>query len=148
MGYCGADLKVQHQTHSMQRVCFLAPRSSLIVVHGTPAQALCIEASLHALRRSYPQIYEADEKLLVDPKAVTVGEKDFEAAQLAITPASHRAAAAPARLGPAACCATLRKQWVYKSSGLHQPSASAPGVSSLIDELQIHPACVYDNVCV
>ncbi len=72
-------------------------------VHGMTAQALCTEASLHALRRSYPQIYEADEKLLVDPKAVHVGEKDFEAAQLAITPASHRAAAAPARCWPAVC---------------------------------------------
>ena len=66
-------------------------------------QALCTEASLHALRRSYPQIYEADEKLLVDPKTVHVGEEDFEAAQLAITPASHRAAAAPARYCAAAC---------------------------------------------
>ena len=60
-------------------------------------QALCTEASLHALRRSYPQIYTADEKLLVDPKAITVGQRDFEAALRAITPASHRAAAAPAR---------------------------------------------------
>jgi hypothetical protein len=100
-------------------------------VHGMTAQALCTEASLHALRRSYPQIYEADEKLLVDPKAVHVGEKDFEAAQLAITPASHRAAAAPARCWPAVCCSTSLNQWMNMWSGLHQDiNVSCKGIKA------------------
>ena len=60
-------------------------------------QALCTEASLHALRRSYPQIYDADEKLLIDPRRVAVERRDFMAALNAITPASHRSAAAHAR---------------------------------------------------
>ena len=60
-------------------------------------QALCTEASLHALRRSYPQIYDADEKLLIDPRRVAVERKDFMAALASITPASHRSAAAHAR---------------------------------------------------
>ncbi|KAL4429387.1 hypothetical protein ABPG77_005161 [Micractinium sp. CCAP 211/92] len=68
VGYCGADLK-----------------------------ALCTEASLASLRRHYPQIYDADEKLLIDPGRVRVGKRDFLAAFQTITPASHRSAVANAR---------------------------------------------------
>ena len=72
VGYCGADLK-----------------------------ALCTEAAVHALRRRYPQIYESDDKLIIDPGQVVPGRVDFRAAMDAITPASHRAAQAHARpLGP------------------------------------------------
>ena len=60
-------------------------------------QALCTEASLHALRRRYPQIYESDEKLLIDPASIAVERQDFVAALSCITPASHRSAAAHAR---------------------------------------------------
>ena len=40
-------------------------------------QALCAEASLAALRRVYPQIYDSDVKLLIDPAAVVVTRQDF-----------------------------------------------------------------------
>lgn len=40
-------------------------------------QALCAEASLAALRRVYPQIYESDVKLLINPAAVVVTRPDF-----------------------------------------------------------------------
>ena len=62
-----------------------------------PIQALCTEASLHALQRHYPQIYDSDEKLLIDPASVSVTKRDFLSAFSAMTPASHRSAAAPAR---------------------------------------------------
>ena len=68
VGYCGADLK-----------------------------ALCTEAAVHALRRRYPQIYESDDKLVIDPSQVAPTRVDFRAAMEAITPASHRAAQAHAR---------------------------------------------------
>ncbi|PRW59558.1 ATPase family AAA domain-containing-like isoform X1 [Chlorella sorokiniana] len=68
VGYCGADLK-----------------------------ALCTEASLASLRRHYPQIYDADDKLLIDPGRVRVERRDFLAAFQTITPASHRSAVAHAR---------------------------------------------------
>lgn len=60
-------------------------------------QALCTEASLASLRRHYPQIYDADEKLVVEPGRVRVARRDFLAALQTITPASHRSAAAHAR---------------------------------------------------
>jgi len=68
VGYCGADLK-----------------------------ALCTEAAVHALRRRYPQIYESDERLSIDPKQVIPSRADFRAALAAIVPASHRAARTHAR---------------------------------------------------
>jgi len=68
VGYCGADLK-----------------------------ALCTEAAVHALRRRYPQIYESDERLNIDPKQVVPSRADFRAALAAIVPASHRAARTHAR---------------------------------------------------
>lgn len=43
-------------------------------------QALCTEAALHAVRRCYPQIYDSDDKLLVEPGAVVVQRQDFLAA--------------------------------------------------------------------
>lgn len=49
------------------------------------------------MRRHYPQIYDSDEKLLIDPSRVAVTRRDFLSAFTAITPASHRSAAAHAR---------------------------------------------------
>ena len=60
-------------------------------------QALCTEASLQALRRSYPQIYDTDDKLLINPDQVVVGKPDFLAAHAGIIPAAHRQAASHAR---------------------------------------------------
>lgn len=50
-----------------------------------------------ALRRSYPQIYTSNDKLLVDPKSVSVMQPDFEEAFASITPASGRSVGSPAR---------------------------------------------------
>ncbi len=52
------------------------------------------------MRRAYPQIYDSDEKLLIDPARVSVTRRDFLAAFSAMTPASHRSAAAHARSVP------------------------------------------------
>lgn len=67
-------------------------------------QALCTEASLQAMRRHYPQIYDSDEKLLIDPSRVTVSRRDFLSAFSAMTPASHRSATAHARSPPLCLC--------------------------------------------
>ena len=41
------------------------------------SQALCSEAALRALYRTYPQVYETDEKLVLDYNAIQVQEEDF-----------------------------------------------------------------------
>jgi hypothetical protein len=77
--------------------CLKAPVSLPPNLHSCMTQALCTEASLVALRRSYPQIYTSDDKLLVDPRRVSVRQQDFEDAFRSITPASGRSVASPAR---------------------------------------------------
>lgn len=52
---------------------------------------------LNALRRSYPQIYEQDQKLLLDPSKIVLNSHDFIKAMKSITPASHRSVAIHAR---------------------------------------------------
>ena len=71
VGYCGADLK-----------------------------ALCTEAALEALRRRYPQIYQREERLLIEPAEIKIAKCDFKAAQLRITPASHRGSVVHSRPVP------------------------------------------------
>lgn len=61
VGYCGADLK-----------------------------ALCTEASLKAIRRHYPQIYQSDQKLVVRPQDIKISLADFINAMNMIVPSSHR----------------------------------------------------------
>lgn len=75
-------------------------------------QALCAEASLHALRRTFPQIYASDLPLALDPAAVSVQRRDFLAALAHITPASHRSASAHARSVQA-----LRKPCLHPFAG-------------------------------
>ncbi len=38
---------------------------------------MCTEAALSAIRRSVPEIYESKDKLLIDPKDITVTKEDF-----------------------------------------------------------------------
>lgn len=68
VGYCGADLR-----------------------------SLCTEAALRALRRRYPQIYNSQDKLLINVDSVRISTRDFIAAMNEIVPASHRSARTHAR---------------------------------------------------
>ncbi|KAF1326002.1 Atpase family aaa domain-containing protein 2, partial [Globisporangium splendens] len=61
VGYCGADIK-----------------------------ALCAEAALCSLRRTYPQVYGSQDKLLINLDRVVISRGDFFKAMKKITPASHR----------------------------------------------------------
>ena len=51
VGYCGADIK-----------------------------ALCAEAALVTLRRTYPQVYSSSRRLVLDPEKLVVRKGDFAAA--------------------------------------------------------------------
>ena len=61
IGYCGADLK-----------------------------GLTAEAALNSLRRSFPQVYESNQKLAIDMNVVQVRKCDFEKALRKIVPSTHR----------------------------------------------------------
>ena len=84
------------------------PADSVAIPPLPLLQALCTEASLASLRRHYPQIYDADDKLLIDPGRVRVQRRDFLSAFQSITPASHRSSAANARwVGWGGLCGVL-----------------------------------------
>lgn len=100
-GYCGADLK-----------------------------ALCAEAALVALRRTFPQIYATKEKLQLNIDSVQILPEDYDRAMRKIVPASQRCGASPARplsttVRPL-LCQVLEKALVYLQSafaaGLHKSS--------------------------
>lgn len=57
---------------------------------GADLRALCTEAALNSIQRKYPQIYQTNEKLAVDPTKVKVVAKDFMKAIEKIIPSSAR----------------------------------------------------------
>ena len=57
---------------------------------GADLRALCTEAALNAIQRTYPQIYSSPEKLVVDPSKVTVHLTDFSKAKKKLVPSSQR----------------------------------------------------------
>ena len=63
---------------------------------GADLRALCTEAALNAVQRRYPQIYASKEKLLIDPKTITVTPKDFMISIKKMTPSSERSASSGA----------------------------------------------------
>lgn len=67
VGYCGADLK-----------------------------ALCAEACLISLRRTFPQVYESTQRLELDVSELNLGRGDFAAALQRVVPASRRSNSSPA----------------------------------------------------
>ncbi|KAI4468299.1 aaa domain-containing [Holotrichia oblita] len=57
---------------------------------GSDLRALCSEAVIHSFRRTYPQVYNAEHKLLLNPKNVKVEKLDFVRAKAQLIPSSHR----------------------------------------------------------
>ena len=63
---------------------------------GADLRALCTEAALTAIQRTYPQIYKTQDKLKVDAESVIVQPKDFMMSLKKITPSSERSTASGA----------------------------------------------------
>lgn len=67
---------------------------------GSDLRALCSESVIQALRRTYPQIYKSNQRLLLDSNKVQVGCEDFAIARSNIVPAAHRISPSPAHKLP------------------------------------------------
>eukprot|EP01084_Bolivina_argentea_P130693 230722_1 len=67
---------------------------------GADLEALCREAFLAAVRRTYPQIYHSNVRLQIDTKKLEVIGEDFEKALKDITPSSQRSSLVYARALP------------------------------------------------
>ena len=64
---------------------------------GADLEALCREAFLAAVRRTYPQIYHSNVRLQIDTQQLQVVKDDFEKALKDITPSSQRSSLVYAR---------------------------------------------------
>ncbi|KAH8674031.1 hypothetical protein BX600DRAFT_378381 [Xylariales sp. PMI_506] len=58
---------------------------------GADLRALCTEAAMNAIQRTYPQIYSSKEKLVVNPDKITIHMTDFSLSKKKIVPSSERA---------------------------------------------------------
>lgn len=59
---------------------------------GADLRALCTEAALNAIQRTYPQIYSSDVKLVVDPSKINIAAVDFTISIKKMIPSSERSA--------------------------------------------------------
>ncbi|KAH8595759.1 hypothetical protein B0O99DRAFT_740804 [Bisporella sp. PMI_857] len=57
---------------------------------GADLRALCTEAALNSMQRTYPQIYSSNEKLIVDPEKIKITAKDFMLSVKKMIPSSER----------------------------------------------------------
>ncbi|KAF5661543.1 26S proteasome subunit [Fusarium heterosporum] len=77
---------------------------------GADLRALCTEASLNAIQRTYPQIYASTEKLVVDPEKISVHATDFMLSIKKLIPSSERSATSGAKPLPKSIDPLLRNQ--------------------------------------
>lgn len=87
---------------------------------GADLRALCTEAALNSIQRTYPQIYSAKEKLLVNPDKISVHASDFMISIKKLIPSSERSATSGARPLPASVAPLLRDQLGDAKRGLDE----------------------------
>ncbi|KUI60091.1 hypothetical protein VP1G_07337 [Cytospora mali] len=78
---------------------------------GADLRALCTEAALNAIQRTYPQIYSSEEKLVVDPAKISIHATDFMISIKKMVPSSERSASSSAAPLPKAVVPLLRDQY-------------------------------------
>lgn len=76
---------------------------------GSDLRALCSEAVIQGLRRTYPQVYTTDYRLALDPEQVQVEKVDFLKAKSLLVPAAHRVHQSLGRRLPKSLEPLLRK---------------------------------------
>jgi SpoVK/Ycf46/Vps4 family AAA+-type ATPase len=77
---------------------------------GADLRALCTEAALNAMQRTFPQIYSSNEKLKVDPDQIKITAKDFMLSVKKMIPSSERATSSGAVPLPKSVEPLLRTQ--------------------------------------
>ncbi|GAP86462.1 putative 26S proteasome subunit YTA7 [Rosellinia necatrix] len=98
---------------------------------GADLRALCTEAALNAIQRTYPQIYFSKEKLVVEPEKVNVQMTDFVIARKKIVPSSERSSTSGAASLPPYIEPLLRKQFKAITERLDNAFPRKPKVTAL-----------------
>ena len=78
---------------------------------GADLRALCTEAALNAIQRTYPQIYSSKEKLVVDPEKISIHATDFMISVKKMIPSSERSTSSSAVPLPRIVEPLLRNQY-------------------------------------
>ncbi|KAI0202205.1 hypothetical protein F4808DRAFT_82591 [Astrocystis sublimbata] len=108
---------------------------------GADLRALCTEAALNAIQRTYPQIYFSKEKLIVDPDKVNAKMTDFVIAKKKIVPSSERSTTSGAASLPKYIEPLLRDQFKAITGRLDSVFPRKPKVTAL-EEAMFEP---YDD---
>lgn len=86
------NVHVSQWTHPPRPELISYLSETAIGYSGSDLRALCTEAVIQSFRRTYPQVYTAEHRLLLDPNIVMVEKVDFLRAKSLLVPASHRVA--------------------------------------------------------
>ncbi|KAI5465569.1 hypothetical protein BGZ63DRAFT_420125 [Mariannaea sp. PMI_226] len=87
---------------------------------GADLRALCTEAALNSIQRTYPQIYSSKEKLVVDPSKISIHATDFMMSIKKLIPSSERSATSGARPLPRSIEPLLRDQFAQAKKALDE----------------------------
>ncbi|KAI1324852.1 AAA-domain-containing protein [Xylariaceae sp. FL0255] len=98
---------------------------------GADLRALCTEAALNSIQRTYPQIYMSKEKLVVDPEKIHVHMTDFMIAKKKIVPSSERSSTSGAASLPKDIAPLLRNQFKSITDRLDTSFPRKPKVTAL-----------------
>ncbi|KAI2465924.1 AAA-domain-containing protein [Annulohypoxylon bovei var. microspora] len=109
---------------------------------GADLRAMCTEAAINAIQRTYPQIYSSTDKLVVDPSKITVHMTDFMLSKNKIVPSSERSAISGAAPFPKPVEPLLRDQFKAITHVLDSVLPRKTKVTAL-DEAMFEP---YDDV--
>ncbi|KAI1413034.1 AAA-domain-containing protein [Hypoxylon sp. FL1857] len=108
---------------------------------GADLRAMCTEAALNAIQRTYPQIYLSKEKLVVDPNKINIHMTDFMLSKNKIVPSSERSATSGASPFPKPVEPLLRDQFKEITDVLDSVLPRKKKVTAL-DEAMFEP---YDD---
>lgn len=117
---------------------------------GADLRALCTEAALNSIQRKYPQIYQSNQKLKVDPTKVKVIAKDFMHAIDKIVPSSARSTSSSSAPLPQHLKCLLEPQFneiVSKLNDLLPNSIHLKGAKkrTLLDEAMYLDPTIHDE---
>ncbi|KAI1768661.1 AAA-domain-containing protein [Hypoxylon sp. FL1150] len=108
---------------------------------GADLRAMCTEAALNAIQRTYPQVYLSKEKLVVDPDKITIHMTDFMLSKNKIIPSSERSSTSGAGPFPKPVEPLLRDQFKTITGVLDSVLPRKKKVTAL-DEAMFEP---YDD---
>lgn len=105
---------------------------------GADLRALCTEAALNAIQRTYPQIYSSEQKLVVDPGKISIHATDFMISIKKMVPSSERSASSSAAPLPKSVVPLLRDQYAEIEEAVKAILPIKPKITAL-EEAMFEP---------